>query len=83
MNKVYTQDEFEQRDIEVILTSTQADYTYFAIKLPKRKRLLVYFQHPFDGKYYHINDCVDIMGDNINPCHNAHITNVFNKLDKL
>ena len=44
MNKVYTQDEFEQLDREVILTSTQADYTYFAIKLPKRKRLLVYFQ---------------------------------------
>ena len=32
--------------------------------------------------YYHIDDCLEVMGNDLNPCHDIYITNVLNEFNK-
>lgn len=42
----------------------------------------IYFKHPYNGNYYHIDDCLEVMGNDLNPCHDIYITNVLNEFNK-
>lgn len=81
--KKYTADEFYKCNVFLILERRYADYTYYAIKFPHVKNARIYFQNPFDNNFYHIDDCLKVMGNNINPCHDSYLKNVWSKYYKM
>ena len=80
--KKYSYEEFKKLTTEIILTDDYADYNYYAVYLPNRKKSAIYFKHPYNGNYYHIDDCLEVMGNDLNPCHDIYITNVLNEFNK-
>lgn len=80
--KKYSYEEFKKLTTEIILTDDYVDYNYYAVYLPNRKKPAIYFKRPYNGNYYHIDDCLEVMGNDLNPCHDIYITNVLNEFNK-
>ena len=61
--RVYNYEEFKKLNTEIILTDDYADYNYYAVYLPNRKKPAIYFKHPCNENYYHIYDCLLYTSD--------------------
>lgn len=75
METVFTKTEFDdcEKVRGIVLTKNYTDYDYYAVYIPKLDSVELYFQNPFDEKYYNIKDMKTVLGDKINSNHDIYM----------
>lgn len=75
METVFTKTEFDdcEKVRGIVLTTDYVDYDYYAVYIPKQDSVELYFQNPFDEKYYNIKDMASVLGEKINPNHDIYM----------